>query len=182
MVRAVAVVALLALAGCAGVDDLSSAKGAPRGAVAASPAGSREAALRRKADAALAERSYADAWNLEAAAGSDAERLSAIAVASLEADRGPYEDMFAALHAKFGGLPPTARARVEAVVKAAESEGAWSRAVNVALVTAADAPTYAAAWAVYERAPTKEALGLYRTIQKAQTAHAEKAAPAPPGR
>lgn len=177
MLRAAAVPVLLLLAGCAGVDDLK----APRAAAGAEPATAHraeEGALRRKADAALAERRYADAWNLEAAAGTDADRLASIAVASLEADQGPYEDMFAALIARFSKLPTAARARVEAVGRAAEAEGDWSRAVEVALVTAEDAPAYAAAWAVYERAPTKEALDLYRAVEKARTRHADAAAPA----
>jgi hypothetical protein len=112
MARRIVCVLVLALTGCAGVSDLT----AP-----ATPAlGDRSGAVRAKADAAVKEGKYADAWNLEAQAGSDRGRLEAIALASLEADRGPYEDMLKALRTKFGGLTPAGRARVEALVRAKE--------------------------------------------------------------
>ena len=58
--------------------------------------------MRRKVDEAVTAKKYSDAWDLEARAGQDRARLENIAMTSLEADSGPYEDMIAQLRKKFG--------------------------------------------------------------------------------
>ncbi|MBL9087746.1 MAG: hypothetical protein JNM10_11455 [Planctomycetia bacterium] len=157
----------LALAGCAGLSDLS----AP-----ASPSlGNHAQDVRRKADEALAAGKFEEAWNLEAAAGTDRSRLEAIALASLAADKGPYEDMFPALRKKFGGLSTEARAKVDALAAERETAGHFDDAVDLQLVAADDAPAYEAAWGVYKRTPVKDALDVLERIQDA----AARAAPPP---
>jgi hypothetical protein len=151
---------LLTLAACSGVRGLSDAREPLQG--------EEPATVRRTADAALKEGRYADAWNLEAAAGEDRARLETIALASLEADRGPYEDMLAQLRTKFGGLTPAGRARVDTVVAAQMGERKWKVAAQTEIDAADDPPTYKAAWAVYDRTPAKDALAVLETIQKAR--------------
>jgi hypothetical protein len=160
----------LLLAACTGAADL---KGPDRTVPADA-----SAALRRKADEALTEAKYADAWNLEAQAGSDRARLEAIAVASLDADNGPYEDMMKALRGKFGGLSADARSRVSAVTKKFEADRKWTDAAEVEIVTADDAPAYQGAWGVYTRTPVKDALDVYQRIEKARKALEDDAADA----
>jgi hypothetical protein len=167
--RMLAVPFLLTLAACSGVRGLSEAR---------EPLlGDEPATVRRTSDAALEESRYADAWNLEASAGEDRTRLEAVALASLEADRGPYEDMLAELRTRFGGLSPAARARVDALVARRIADRQWSAAAEVEIVAADDAPAYRAAWAVYERTPPKDALAVLETIQKARKDHAPAAVP-----
>lgn len=164
--RSAAWVLAFALAGCAGVADLSSP---------ASPSvGSHAQDVRRKADEALAAGKFEEAWNLEAAAGTDRSRLEAIALAALAADKGPYDDMFPALRKKFGGLSTEARAKVDALAGERESAGQFDDAVDVQIVAADDAPAYEAAWGVYKRTPVKDALEVLERIQDA----AAKATPA----
>ena len=165
--RALAVPFLLTLAACSGVKSLSEAREPLQG--------NEPAAVRRTSDAALKEERFSDAWNLEAAAGEDRARLEGVALASLEAERGPYEDMFAELRAKFGGLSPAARARVYALVVKRLGERRWTDDVEIELLAAEDPPTFKAAWAVYERTPPKDALAVLETIQEAR----KDVAPAP---
>lgn len=160
MTRTTAVVLAFALAGCAGVSDLSS----PPSAGVADHASD----VRRKVDEATAAGRYEDAWNLEAQAGTDRARLEAIALASLRAGKGPYEDMFAALRKKFGGLSTEARAKVDALALEREQAGRWDDAVDVQLVTADDAPAYEAAWEVYRRTPVRNALDVLEAIEDAR--------------
>lgn len=168
MARSLVWVVAFALAGCAGVSDLT--------APASSGIGTHAQDVRRKADEALAAGKFEEAWNLEAAAGTDRARLEAIALASLAADKGPYEDMFPALRKKFGGLSTEARARVDALAQEREAAGQYDAAVALQLVAADDAPAYDAAWGVYKRTPVKDALEVLETIEAA----AAKATPAAP--
>ena len=167
MARSIAWVLAFALVGCAGVSDLS--------APASPTLGSHAQDVRRKADEALAAGKFEEAWNLEAAAGTDRSRLEAIALAALAADKGPYEDMFPALRKKFGGLSTEARAKVDALAQERETAGHFDDAVDLQLVAADDAPAYAAAWDVYKRTPVKDALEVLERIQAA----AAKATPPP---
>lgn len=170
MARSLVWVVAFALAGCAGVSDLT--------APASSGIGTHAQDVRRKADEALAAGKFEEAWNLEAAAGTDRARLEAIALASLAADKGPYEDMFPALRKKFGGLSTEARARVDALAQEREAAGQYDAAVALQLVAADDAPAYDAAWGVYKRTPVKDALEVLETIEAAAAKATPAASPA----
>ncbi len=160
------------LPACSGVSDLGKAP---------TPfAGTEGDAVRKKADAALAEKKYAEAWNLEAQAGTDRARLEAIALASLEADEGPFEDMLAQLRTKFGGLSPEGRARVTAFTSKELGLAHWARAVDVELAAADDAPAYAGAWRVYEQTPPGEALAVLESLRAARKDHDLASAAAKP--
>jgi hypothetical protein len=170
MVRSMAWVVAFALVGCAGVSDLSTP---------ASPSLGRHVEdVRRKADEALAAGRFADAWNLEAQAGTDRARLEAIALAALVADQGPYEDMFPALRMRFGGLSTEARAKVDALAREREGAGRYAAAADVQIVAADDAPAYEAAWDVYKRTPVKDALAVLERIEAAAKAAPAARAPA----
>jgi hypothetical protein len=165
-------VALLATASCSGVSEIRSA---PRNL-----GGDEPQRVRKKADQALAEAKYAVAWDTEAEAGADRDRLEAIMLASLSAGRGPYEAMLAELRRKFGGLSPGARARVDALAREREAAGRWTDAVDVQIVAADDPPAFAAAWGVHERAPPRDALAVLQRIQDARDEHAKASEPAKP--
>jgi len=160
------------LPACSGVSDL--------GKSPAPFAGTEGDVVRKKADAALAEKKYADAWNLEAQAGTDRARLEAIALASLEADEGPFEDMFVQLRTKFGGLSPEGRARVTALATKEVGAKHWARAADAEIAAADDAPTYGGAWRVYEQTPPDEALAVLETIRGARKDHDAATAAAKP--
>lgn len=172
---AVALAALL-LAACSGPTSLRSG----RDPLVSDPA--EVASVRAKVDQAVKEGQYADAWNLEAAAGRDRARLEAIALASLAADEGPYEKMFAELLGAFHGLTPEARARVGVESKKAMDASKWERAAEIELVAAEDAPAYKAAFAVYERTPVGDALGVLRKIERARAKLAANAVATPGGK
>ncbi len=138
------------------------------------------AAVHAKVDEAVKAGEYADAWDLEAASGRDRARLEAIALASLAADDGPYEKMFAELVGAFHGLSPEARARVGVESKKAVEAGKWERAAEIEIAAAEDAPAYKAAFAVYERTPSDSALAVLKTIDRARRRLAPPAAPTPP--
>lgn len=148
-----------ALAACAGVSDLSGP--APR-------LGDHVADVRAKADEARKAHRHGDAWNLEAQAGADRARLEAIALDALAADAGPYEDMLKALRAKFGGLSPEGRARVDGLVRDHEGAGRFDDALDVELVAADDPPAFAKGWELWRRAPAKDALGLLEKLEQAR--------------
>ena len=159
---------LLLAAGCSGVTELST-RTRPL-------SGGETQAVRTKSDEMVAAKKFADAWDQEVQAGADRGRLEAIALASLEADTGPYEDMVEELRKKHGGLTPAGQAKVKRVAEAAEGKGDWKRACDVLLVTADDAPDYKAAWDLYARATgqnLKHAPDVLERIQKARTAYDE---------
>jgi hypothetical protein len=159
--------ALLALCGgCSGLAPLDEPP-------AATLAPSEQAAVRAKADEALAQGRYNAAWNQEVAAGADRARLEAIAVQALAGRSLHAADMLRALEKRFGGLGPEARARADALVARARTEGHWQRALEVALAAADDAPHYEAAWAVYRDAPPEVASSLLEMIQDARKAREE---------
>ena len=74
-----------------------------------------------------------------------------------------------------GGLTPEGRARVKDLTAAAEARGDREEAVRLALDAAEDAPAYAAAWAVYQRTPAREAEDVLDDILEARRKHAESA-------
>lgn len=169
--RAAVVAASFALAGCTGVADLSEAR---------RPLSADESvAVRKKADEALSERDWKDAWEQEAQAGGDRTRLEAIFLASLTADAGPYEAMHAQLVKRFSALSPEVAARVAGLANQAEGKGDWKRAADVLLLVAEDAPAYRSAWDLYARAPVKSAPDVLHRIQDARTAW-DEARQAPP--
>lgn len=127
-----------------------------------------QASVHAQAERALAEGRFNAAWNQEVAAGADRERLEAVAVAALAGRSRHTEDMFQALHARFGPLGPTARERVTALVAEARGLGSWERAVDLEIQAADDAPAYTAAWALYRAAPADLAPGLLAAIQEAR--------------
>ncbi len=151
------------LPACSGVSDLGKAPDPFTGAEGA--------AVRKKADEAVAAKKFGDAWNLEAQSGTDRARLERVALASLEADEGPYEGMFEQLRKKFGGLSPEARARVTALSSKEMGLRHWTRAADVEIAAADDPPAFSGAWAVYEKTPPDEALAVLTTIRKAKKAH-----------
>lgn len=169
--RRIAATIALALAGCSGVTDLEKPQPPLQG--------NEPAAVRRKVDEAVQAKKFSDAWDLEARAGTDRARLENIAMTSLEADSGPYEDMIAQLRKKFGGLSPTARARVDAATSAAESNRKWTRAVEIQIDAADDPPAFKGAWAVYDRTPPKDALAVLEAITKARDDLKEASAASP---
>jgi hypothetical protein len=157
----------LILAGCSSVTALD----APRRPLAA-PEVARVEEQSKKAEG---EKDYATAWNHEFFAGARRERLEAIFLAALRADAGPAEDMMAQLRKAHGGLTPEAQREVKKIADEEERKGDWERAAEVHVVAAADAPKYEAAWDVYTRAPSKDALAVFETIQGAREAHEEAA-------
>lgn len=137
--------------------------------------GGEVAAVRAKVDQAVREKKFVEAWDLEAAAGKDRDRLEGVALASLAADEGPYEKMFAELVGAFHGLSPAARSRVGAERTKALEAKKFDRAVDIELAAAEDAPAYKAAFAVYELTPPSDALSVLERIEKARRRHAEAA-------
>jgi hypothetical protein len=148
-------------AGCSGVSSLATTKPLVTD-------GGEVAAVHAKSDEAVKGGKYAEAWDLEAAAGQDRGRLESIALASLAADEGPYEKMFGELTKKFHGLSPEARARVGAESRKAMEAKKWGRAADIELAAAEDAPAYKAAFGVYERTPPDDALAVLERIEKAR--------------
>ncbi len=130
--------------------------------------------VRRKADEALAAGKFEEAWNLEAQPAPTAPASRRSRSRPLAADKGAYEEMFPALRKKFGGLSTEARAKVDALAGEREAAGQFDDAVDLQIVAADDAPAYEAAWAVYKRAPVKDALEVLERIEAA--AKAEPAA------
>lgn len=133
-----------------------------------------QAQVRSKVDQALEGAGRVDwtaAWNQEVQAGADPERLSRIALGALRADATDAADMYAALVRKWGPLAGPHRAEVTALVQSALGRGDWSRALEIELLTADDAPTYSRAWALYEQAPLAEGPGLLQEIHDARTRH-----------
>lgn len=159
---------VLALLGCAGVEPLRAGGDVPLA--------DRTPEIRAKVDEATAKGRYADAWNLEAQTGTDRARLEAIALAALAADRGPYDDMLAALRGRFGGLSEAGRARVEEIAAGQEAVGRFDDAAATQLVAADDAPAFARAWDVYRRAPVDDALPILRAIERARERAADPSA------
>jgi len=156
----------LALAACAGVRGLDEDP---------LPLSTDERArVGRQVDKALEERRWTTAWNQAVDAGADRARLEGVALAALKDDDGAAEDMFEALLAKWGGLTPDARGRVTELVQQALRDRHWERAVEMELLTAEDAPAYAAAWALYDDAPPNKAEDVLQAITEAR-AEREKA-------
>ena len=162
-------VALLALAaGCSGVRELSS----PSRPLSASESQT----VRAKSDELKAQKKWTDAWDQEVQAGADRGRLEGIALASLEADDGPFEDMLEQLRKKFGGLTDGGKAKVREIATAAEGKSDWKRAADVWIATADDAPEYKAAFDLYARATgtnVKYAPDVLKRIQNAREAYDE---------
>lgn len=116
----------------------------------------------------MAAKRWKVAWNQEIEAGADRAQLQEIALAAL-ADRSRHAgDMLAALHQRFGALPAAGRARVDGLVREAKSEGHWSRALDIELLSADDAPAFSQAWALYQDAPVERAPDLLEAIQEAR--------------
>lgn len=163
LLAAISAIATLVLpaAGCSGVSPLSGSKTlvSEQGEVAA---------VHAKVDEAVKDGKYADAWDLESAAGQNRGRLESITLASLAADEGPYEKMFVELIKTFHGLSPEARARVGAESKKAMESKKWDRAASIELAAAEDAPAYKAAFGVYERTPPSDALAVLEAIERAR--------------
>lgn len=132
--------------------------------------GSEQAHVRGQVDKALAEQRFKTAWNQEVAAGADRARLEHIAVTALEGNSGHAEDMFEALRLKHGALSAASRAQVDRLVAKARQEGAWSRALEVELLTADDVPDFQRAWAVYRAAPVERSQSLLDSITAAKAA------------
>ena len=120
-------------------------------------------------DKAVATGEWDAAWNQAVDAGADRSRLEAVALAALADEDGVSSDMFEALIDKWGGLTPAARGQVSDLVRAGIGENDWDRAVEIELLTADDAPTYAAAWAVYDRAPANKAAAVLTAIGEARS-------------
>jgi hypothetical protein len=160
--RLAVLLAPVLLAGCTGVADLKETR---------RPLSGDEVTLvRKRADEALGEKRWQAAWDQEAEAGADRDRLEAVFLASLAADQGPYEDMLAQLRAKFGGLSDSAKTSVARLANEHEGKGEWKKAVDVLILTAEDAPAYRAAWDLYTRASLKAAPEVLHRIQDARKA------------
>jgi hypothetical protein len=157
----IAATALCLLAGaCASVRGLDEAP-TPLSA-------SEQARVARQVDSALEERKWDAAWNQAVEAGAERARLEDVALRALADDDGVAGDMFEALVAKWGGLTTPARERVSVLVGDAIARRDWERAVELELLTAEDAPAYAAAWGVYDQAPAGEAEPVLAAIVEAR--------------
>ena len=128
-----------------------------------------KARVSKQVDNALETRKWDAAWNQAVDAGADRSRLETVALAALADDDGVAEDMFEALIGKWGGLTPAARGRVSELVEARIDKRDWDRAIELELLTAEDAPTYAAAWALYDRAPPNKAPDVLEAIGEARS-------------
>ena len=128
-----------------------------------------KARVNTQVDKALAGNDWDAAWNQTVDAGADRSRLEAVALAALADKDGAAPDMFEALVEKWGALTPPARGQVAALVEASVAENDWDRAVELELLTAEDAPTYAAAWVVYDRAPPSKAEAVLAAIVEARS-------------
>jgi hypothetical protein len=151
----------LLVAGCSKVTALD---GASRGTLS----DTERQDVRRQSDQARAKREWGAAWEQEVEAGQDRARLEAIALDAIADDSGSGRDMLVEIRTKWGGLSEGSRARAASLVATAEKERRWSDAVQIALDTAADPPTFAAAWEVYRRAPADEAPDVLKEIQDAR--------------
>jgi hypothetical protein len=169
----VATALVLSLCACTGVADL----GRPQPRLA----GEEQGLTRKKVDEALRAKQWKNAWNLEAAAGTDQKRLEEIALAALEDDDGDAEEMFAQLRKKFGGYSEALKAGIRELTQKAIDLLDYKRAVDIQLVSADDAPKYEGAWDVFQRTPAKEALGILERINDARQDHEEKQAKAKGG-
>jgi hypothetical protein len=160
---------LLALGACSGLKDVG------EGPLTLSD--SEKERVRARVDRDLADakgrKDWAAAWNQEVGAGSDRDRLEGFALGALEAADGDAEDMFAALRKKWGPLGAASRRRVEALVEDAIAKKDWERALEIEILTADDPPTYARAFALYERCPAREAEDLLEAIDEARKDFAE---------
>lgn len=170
MLREMRPACLLALAFCA--CSRVGAIDAPRRPLA----GPEPQTVRQKSEEALATKDYAAAWNHELHAGADRARLETVFLAALAADERDAEDMIGQLRQAHGGLTPDAQAKVKQISDAAADRKEWTRAAEIHLVAASDAPEFSAAWDVYRRAPPKDALDVLETIQEARKEHEEATA------
>jgi hypothetical protein len=134
------------------------------------------AAVREQADRSRGEKEWKDAWNQEVEAGADRARLETIALEAAADSDGDAKDMFAELRRRWGGLSETAQDGLARVLQKAEAEKDYGLAVEVLILAADDAPTYAGAWDLYRRAPPDEAVDILGEIRLAREAHAREAA------
>lgn len=123
---------------------------------------------------ALEARRWTAAWNQAVDGGASRERFESIAVSALADDDGDAADMLEALRAKWGGLTPAARGRVDELVQEELRRRDWERAVEIELLAADDAPAYEAAWALYEDAPPHKAHDLLQAIDEARREREEE--------
>jgi hypothetical protein len=108
------------------------------------------------------------AWNQAVDAGLGRETLEGIALDALEDDASVAASMLTALRDEYGGLTEPGRRRVDGLTEQAAAKGDYARALEVELVAADDAPTFAGAWRVYEEAPADESATLLEKIRKAR--------------
>jgi hypothetical protein len=132
--------------------------------------GEEKARVERQVRIAIDEKRWSSAWNQAVDAGASRERLEGIAMGALEAEDGVVEDMLEALFAKWGGLTPAGRARVDALLEEVLTAKwvDWERAAEIAIQTAEDAPAYARAWEIYEAAPPDGAQSILEAIGEAR--------------
>ncbi len=158
--RISALVPLLALAACNDVGDL----GKPSRPLL----GDEPQWVRRKADEALQQERWVDAWNLEKEAGGDRSRVEEVALQALAHEVSDSRDMFQRIREKFGGLSEGAKARVKALTDKAVADRDWRHATEMQVLAADDAPAFKGAWDVFLVTPQGEALGILQRIQKAR--------------
>jgi hypothetical protein len=167
-----AVLAALALGGCARVTPIDEApKGPPL-------APAERTIVREQVTKARGAKEWRAAWNQEVAAGADRGTLEMIAVEALEDEADGVEDMFVELRKK-GPLGAEARRRVEGAVQREAGRDRWSQALDMAIVSAEDPPEFRAAWDVYRKAPPDEGPALLERLRKAREEHDAKASGTP---
>jgi hypothetical protein len=155
---------------CSGVTDLSRPQ---------RPLATNEQDLTRtKVDEALRAKQWKNAWNLEAAAGTNQGRLEQIALATLEDDDGDAEEMLEQIRKKFGGYSEGLKAGIRELTQKAVDAKDYKRAVDIQLASADDAPKYEGAWDVFQRTPAKDALSILERINGARQDYEEKQAKA----
>lgn len=132
--------------------------------------GPEKARVQKKVDEAVEKERWAAAWNQAVDAGSGRDRLETLALGALADDDSDAVDMFEALLTKWKGLTPAARQQVDDLVQAELKERwpDWERAVEIELITAEDAPTYSAAWALYDDVPPNKAESVLEAITEAR--------------
>jgi hypothetical protein len=152
------------MAGCTSPRGL---EGEPM-ALSAAERGAVEAQVQK----ARAEGEWTLAWNQSVDMGASREALEDVALGALAADERAAADMFEALFAKWGGLTPPARQRVDDLVRRAVEAGDPVRAAAIEIAAAEDAPAYQGAWRVYGAAPATSAPDVLERIRDARKKHA----------
>lgn len=161
------------LGGCSGVTDIDAGRSADAQALDSSE----KSTVRAQVQAAIDKQEFASAWNQAVAAGATQFELETIAYQTLKARDADAAVMAQRIIDKWGKLTPVSQRIVDKEIEKLTADGEWEDAAELAILTAGDAPTYSAAWKLYQSAPPGEqAEDIFQTIQDARAAHNLRAA------